>query len=316
MSIATYKRLAEEQVAGWRIEIEAVEGSGRSLIHTVNSPGRTYPSNPPTGWQRWQPHVIKLVIPINTATLDFATLSGGMRVLLLVVSTGIRFWVASDIIRETGDVILEVSLPEDSIGETLIILPSFRSAGNNGRCSALDLWAPGKMVVDFVGQQSWFPVESRQFTRKGQFINVEFPDASECSLDDEESPLLRALNESVRIQIDMESEEWRRLEKNLHEAPASDASHHALTRILGFVVAALRSWEADLDKTVLDNVVGNEPLLIGGKPALGLDSVGWFVRSLHHRLDPGGLYKEEDTVFWLQLVSGLIAPTKMEGNNR
>ncbi len=309
MSVATYKRLAEEQVTGWKIEVEAVDGSSRTLIHTVNSAGRSYPGNTPTGWQRWQPHVIKLIVPIDAGTLDFATASGGMRVLLLVVSTGIRFWMSSDILSQTGDVILQVSLPEDSIGESLTIVPSFRSAGTNGRYSALDLWAPGKMVVDFVGQQSWFPVESRKFTRKGQFINVEFPDPSECSLDDEESPLLRPLSESVRIQVDMEGEEWLRLEKSLNESPPSDASHHALTRIFAFVVAALRCWEADLDEKVLERLVGSEP-------ALKLDSFGWFVRSLHHRLDPSGLYRDENAVFWLQLVSGLIAPTRMEGNNR
>jgi hypothetical protein len=305
MRVATFKRLNEEQVLGWRVEIETVQGGTRNVIHKVNSAGRSYPKDTTPGWHRWQPHVVRLVAPIEEATLAFANQSGGMQVLLLVISTGIRYWVSSDTIVETGEVLLEIPLNEDSIGDDLIIIPSFRSTGVAGSRSALDLWAPGKIVVDFVGQQSWFPVESRKFATEGEFINVELPDPSECTLSDDECPLYRTLSESVRIQIDMESEEWLRLQASLNENPPTNASHHALARIFGFVVVALRSWEVDLESQVLDQLIGSEP-------SLPSDSFGWFVRSLHHRLDPEGLYKSEDVVFWLQLVGRLTGPRNGE----
>jgi|GEM_PF-4283303 len=324
MSIATYQRISVEAVEGWFVKILAISDGARTEIHSVDTPGRSYPKNVPHGWQRWQTHVIQLTVPINDAALVISNALGGVRLVLVVISTGIRFWKTSELILNPGKTTLELELPEDSIGTNLIIKPSFRSEGNNGAREALDLWTPGEINVEFVGMQSWFPVEPREFTRKDQFINLELPDPSECSLDalDENCPLLRPLSETVRIQIDTENIEWKRLERNLQEHPPTDASRQALSILVGLIISAIRSWEDKLDRRVFDELVGKSslPKLEGGsltKPESdGGNTLGWFIRSLHDKLDPDRLYKDEDITFWLQLVGRLTSPSYEGGNGR
>jgi hypothetical protein len=315
MSIATYKRIEPVAVQGWSVKILAVNNGERTEIHSVDLPGRSYPKNVPHGWQRWQRHIIQLTAPINDAELATSDVLGGVRLVLIVISTGIRFWKKSELILNAGITTLELELPEDSIGTHLTIKPSFRSGGKNGEQEALDLWNPGEINVEFVGMQSWFPVEPREFTRRGQFLNLELPDPSECSLDaqDENCPLLRPLGETVRIQIDTESVEWKRLERNLQEHPPTEASRQALSILVGLVISAIRSWEEKLDRSVFEKLVTG-PL---PKPAgYAGDTLGWFIRSLHHKLDPDSLYKDEDITFWLQLVSRLTSPADEGGNGR
>ncbi len=316
MSIATYQRILSDAIEGWSVKILAINDRERTEIHSVDTPGRSFPKGVPHGWQRWQKHVIQLTVPISDSDLAVSTDLGGVRLVLVVISTGIRFWKTSELILRSGSVTLELELPEDSIGTNLIIKPSFRSGGNNGVREALDLWTPGEINVEFVGMQSWFPVEPRKFTRNGQFLNLELPDPSECSLDalDENCPLLRPLSESVRIQVDTESIEWKRLEKNLQEPVPTDVSRQALSILVGLVVSAIRNWEEKLDRKVFDSLVGTTPLPKHEGDAG--NTLGWFIRSLHHKLDPDCLYKDEDVTFWLQLVSRLTYPAGEGGNGK
>jgi hypothetical protein len=315
MSIATYQQIQPESVQGWSVKILAVNNGERTEIHSVDMPGHSYPKNVPHGWQRWQTHVIQLTVPINDAELATSNAVGGVRLVLIVISTGIRFWKTSELISNAGTTTLELELPEDSIGASLTIKPSFRSGGINGAREALDLWTPGEINVEFVGMQSWFPVEPREFTRKGQFLNLELPDPSECSLDaqDENCPLLRPLSETVRIQIDPENSDWKRLERHLQEHPPTDASRQALSILVGLVISAIRSWEEKLDRSVFEKLVTGPLPKAAGHAG---NTLGWFIRSLHHKLDPDGFYKDEDITFWLQLVGRLTFPADDGGNGR